>query len=77
MKLEWLVSNLTAVGFSARAESDFFEVILGVFWPIQAAFVVGQPLCDLQIPSWALKPYFGSFDRNKVVKQEKGVIFFW
>ena len=29
-----------------------------VCWPIQAAFVGGEPLCDLGIPSWALITIF-------------------
>ena len=31
------------------------EVILDVFRSSQAAFMVGEPLCDLEISSWALK----------------------
>ena len=77
MKIEWLLTNATAIGSPARAESDFVGKILNVFWPILAAvgsharaktdfldnfdvywpsnatFVVGEPLCDLnncQVP---------------------------
>ena len=35
-----------------RAEPDILRMILdGGFWPIQAAFVVGEPLSDVGIPS--------------------------
>ena len=51
MKTEWLVTNMTAIGFPARAESEFFGVVLDVFWPIRAAFVVGEPLCELEMSS--------------------------
>ena len=51
MKTEWLVTNMTAIGFPARAESELFWVILDVFWLIWAAFVVGEPLSDLGFPS--------------------------
>ena len=34
-----------------RAERDVLCMILGVFWPIQATFVAGEPLCDVGIPS--------------------------
>ena len=51
MKTEWLVTDVTSVGSPARVERAIFGVILGVFWPIQAVFVVGEPLCDLGINS--------------------------
>ena len=51
MKIEWLIANETAVRSPARAECDIVGVILDVFWPIQAIFVVGEPLCDVRIPS--------------------------
>ena len=50
MKLEWLSTNVRAAGSPARAESKIFRVNLVIFWLIQAAFVVGEPLCDLEIP---------------------------
>ena len=31
MKIEWLVTNVTAVGSPARAERDFFGTILDFF----------------------------------------------
>ena len=34
-----------------RAEPDILGIILSIIWPIQAAFVVGVPLCDVGIPS--------------------------
>ena len=51
MKIEWLVTNETAVGYPDRAERVIFGVILGVFLPIQATFVIGEPLCDVGVPS--------------------------
>ena len=50
MKVEWLVTNVTAVGSADRAERDILGNILGIFWPIQAAIVVREPLWDLGIP---------------------------
>ena len=55
MKTEWLVTNVTAIGFPASAESELFWVILDLFWLIRAAFVVGEPLCELEMPSLGLK----------------------
>ena len=46
-----LVCNVAAVGYLARAESEIFWVILDIFQAIQGAIVVGQPLCDLEMPS--------------------------
>ena len=51
MKKEWLITNVTAVGSPDRAEYDIFGVILGNFRPIQAAFEVGEPLCDVGVRS--------------------------
>ena len=53
MKIEWLVTNVTALGSpaSAREESDIFWVIIDIFWPIQVAIVAREHLCDLKIPS--------------------------
>ena len=39
------------VGSPARAEHEDFGIILDVFWPIQADFVVGEPLCEVKIHS--------------------------
>ena len=40
MKIEWLVANVTPVGSRARAECDILGIILNLFWPITAVFVV-------------------------------------
>ena len=52
MKIEWLVANITAVGFPDRAEHAFFGSDFGwaIYWPIQAIFVVREPLCDQEPP---------------------------
>ena len=44
MKVEWLITDMTAAGSPARAESEHFWVILDVFWPIEANFVAREPL---------------------------------
>ena len=44
MKKEWFVINVTPVGSPDRADCTILGLILGVFWPIQATFVVGKPL---------------------------------
>ena len=46
MKIEWLITDPTAVGSPTRAES-IFGVIFDSFWLSWAAFVAGEPLCDL------------------------------
>ena len=51
MKIEWLVNNVIPVRSPARAEREFWGVIVEVFWPIQATFVDEEPLCDLETPS--------------------------
>ena len=52
MKLEWLVNNAPAIGPPGRAEHASLGVILlGVFFPIQDMFVVGEPLCGVGTPS--------------------------
>ena len=49
MKIDWLITNLTTFGSPDRDERAIWEVILGraVFWPIQAVFVIREPLCDI------------------------------
>ena len=43
------MADVTAVGTPARAENEVFWVIFNILcWLIQAAFVVGEPLCDLE-----------------------------
>ena len=59
MKIEPLIINVTSAGSPARAESMFL-VILDASRTIQAAFVVPQPLCDLEIP--ALSPQSITWD---------------
>ena len=53
MKTEWFVANASAVGFPDRAERAILGVILAerFFFPIQAVFVVREPLCDVGTPS--------------------------
>ena len=51
MKTECFVSDVTPVRSPDRAERDILGMMLGVFWPIQAVFVVGEPLCDAGTPS--------------------------
>ena len=49
MKIEWLVTDVTAIGFPGRTR----VAILGgdfrwaCFWPIQDIFVVAGPVCDI------------------------------
>ena len=49
MKIEWLVTDVTAIGTPDRAERAVLGVDLaGRFcWPIQDIFVVAEPLCDV------------------------------
>ena len=51
MKTEWLVTNVTSVGSTDRAERAIFLGFLGIFRPIQAVFVAGEPLFDVGISS--------------------------
>ena len=46
---EWLAADVTPVGSPAKDERDILGMILDVVWPIQASFVVGEPLCDIEI----------------------------
>ena len=52
MELQWLVTDVTAVGSPDIAEDAILEVILSgaLFWPIQCVFMVGEPLCDVGTP---------------------------
>ena len=52
-----MIPNVTAVESSARAESDFWA-ILDFFDQAGTLFVVEEPVCDFESPSWALKPLF-------------------
>ena len=60
MKIEWLVDDVTAVGSPNGAERAIWGVILGVFWSIQAIFVVEEPLCDVRVPTCALTTQRGT-----------------
>ena len=53
MKIKWLIADVTAVGSPDIAERAILGQILAgaLFWPIQAVFVVGGPLCDVGTPS--------------------------
>ena len=52
MKIYWLVTNVTAVESSDRAEHAILGMILaGRFLVNSGLFVVGEPLCDVGIPS--------------------------
>ena len=51
MKIECLATIVTAVGSPDRAERAIWGVILNIFWPIQATFVVREPRCDVRTPS--------------------------
>ena len=53
MKLEWLVTNVTAVGSLGRAERAIsgFDFGLAIFLPIQYIFVVTEPLRDVRTSS--------------------------
>ena len=50
MKKEWLVVDVTSVVTPDRAKRGILEMILVLFWPIQARFVLGEPLCDVGLP---------------------------
>ena len=49
MKIEWLVTDVTAVGSPGRAEHAVLGGILAgrVFGQIQDIFLVAEPLCDV------------------------------
>ena len=47
MKIKWLVANVTAVGSPDRV----YRANFGGRGPIQAVFVAGEPLCDVETPS--------------------------
>ena len=42
---------MTAVGSPDSAECAILGFILGIFWSIQAVFVIGEPFCDAGTPS--------------------------
>ena len=45
MKIEWLVTDVTAVRSPDRAECYILGMIFDIVWPIQATAVVGEPFC--------------------------------
>ena len=51
MKIGRLVADARSVGSPDRAEHDLLGVILSVFLPIQATFVVRETFCDVGILS--------------------------
>ena len=53
MEIEWLVADVTAFGASDIEERAIFGGGFGLvlFWPIQAVFVVREPLCGVGPPS--------------------------
>ena len=53
MKIEWLFVDVTAVRSPDIEEHAIFRGDLGwaLFWPIQAVFLVGEPIGDVGIPS--------------------------
>ena len=54
MKIEWLVTDVIAVGSLDRAERAILWGILAGhvhFRPIKIIFVVGEPLCGVGTPS--------------------------
>ena len=74
------------MGSPSRAERETFGVIMDKVWPIQGAFVAGEPLCDREIPSWALIIYFGTVNEKRVVgyrrnickvPSQSGTRYFW
>ena len=67
MKIVGSVANATPVVSPDRAERDIYGVIIDVFWPIQDALVVEEPLCDVGTPSQALIPVLGLFIENRVI----------
>ena len=81
MKTEWLSTNVTAVRSPVRAKSNIFRWFW-LFWPIQAVFVVKQPLCDLETLFWALNTLlwiiwqkWSSFSSH--LPEQKANIFGW
>ena len=54
LKTEWLFADVTVVGCRDRGGHAILGMILSVLWPIQATFGVGEPFCDIEIPTSAL-----------------------
>ena len=53
MKIEWLVTDATAVGSPDKAERAILGVILAryFFCRFRPIFVVTEPFCDVRTPS--------------------------
>ena len=51
MKIEWFVTDVTAVGSPDSAECAILCATLAIFWPIQTVFVVRESLCGVGTPS--------------------------
>ena len=49
-----MVADLTPVGSPYRVECDLFGDDFRRFWPLQAVFVVREPLCHVGIASQSL-----------------------
>ena len=49
------MANMTAVGFPPEQKVKVLELFSLFCCPIQAAFMVGEPLCDLETTSWTLE----------------------
>ena len=74
MKIEWLITNVTVVASSIRAECavfGFFGQIKLILWPESHSLLWKPPLVPYKDYSWSL------FNRNRVIgtpsEQEKGL----
>ena len=55
IKIEWLINNVNSCRVPCFCREWFVWYGFIVFWPIQACFVGGGALFDLETRSWALK----------------------
>ena len=75
IKIEWLITHVTAAGSYARVRYENLQRNWKVVGTIQAAFVgqfrrllwFSEPVCDLETLCWAVKPYLGLFNENRVI----------
>ena len=69
LKIEWLITNVTAVECPDRAERAILGLIfVRFFLPIQALLLVREQLYRVGTPSWTLIPfYLGLFNGSRVV----------
>ena len=51
MKIDSSLADVTPVGSPAKVKHNIVGMVLGVFLPIQNAFVIREQLCDVRIPS--------------------------